>query len=138
MNSCIDEQPIFLEITFLIRGTTGFKFAGRGIPALAHMAAALAFAISSNCALSKSVRRSGVLLLLFLLKGDLDLLRQSGDLRVLTSLLRYPLEADGRTTRSLDLDLGLGERDRFTPDFDRRGEPDLVLLLRFEREQDLE
>lgn len=42
----------------------GLRLSGMGIPALAHIAAALAFAISSNWSLSKSVRRGGDLVVL--------------------------------------------------------------------------
>jgi len=44
--------------------TLGFKLSGMGTPAFAHIAAALAFAISSNWFLSRSVRRGGDLLVL--------------------------------------------------------------------------
>lgn len=43
--------------------TLGFKLSGMGTPAFAHIAAALAFAISSNWSLSRSVRRGDLLLL---------------------------------------------------------------------------
>lgn len=36
------------------------RLAGMGIPALAHMAAALALAISNNCSLSRSLMRCGL------------------------------------------------------------------------------
>lgn len=46
------------------RMALGRRLSGIGTPALAHMAAALALAISSNWSLSSSVSRGGLLLLL--------------------------------------------------------------------------
>lgn len=37
---------------------TGIRLGGRGTPALAHMAAAFALAISSNCALSTGTQKT--------------------------------------------------------------------------------
>lgn len=46
----------------------GRRLSGMGTPALAHMAAALALAISNNWSLSSSVSRGGVLLELRLVR----------------------------------------------------------------------
>lgn len=48
----------FMAILGRARGSTAdLRLAGMGIPALAHMAAALAFAISNNWSLSRSLMR---------------------------------------------------------------------------------
>lgn len=121
----------------------GLRLSGIGIPALAHIAAAFALAISSSWSLSSSVRRGGVLL--ELRRGrEVDLLlrrirtgewlgvrfhlsrRSSGK----PLLLRRELDCDllDRERRALDRDLLLlaGERD-----FERLLlSADLDLLLR--------
>ena len=47
---CMNKNINILFFTFssIVGGGAGFRFGGKGTPALAHMAAALALAISSN------------------------------------------------------------------------------------------
>lgn len=51
----------FMAILGSARGSTvDLRLAGMGIPALAHMAAALALAISNNCSLSEKTQRTSM------------------------------------------------------------------------------
>lgn len=113
----------------------GRRLSGMGTPALAHMAAALALAISSNWSLSSSVSRGGVLLVLRL---DRDPERRCflrmrtgewlGSLFHLSRLSNERLRNTGRLPRPLDLDLRLRSEER---DLDRLLlSPDLDLFLR--------
>lgn len=107
-----------------------------GTPALAHMAAALAFAISSSWALSSSVRRGGVLLgLLRVLDIDLLLLSSStGDLETLLLLKDLDLlQRSMDLLRYLALLLLSAERDLLPRDTER----DFLRGLETERVLDL-
>lgn len=113
----------------------GRRLSGMGTPALAHMAAALALAISSSWSLSSSVSRGGVLLVL---RRDRDPERRClrrmrtgewlGSLFHLSRLSNERLRKAGRLPRPLDLDLRLRSDER---DLDRLPlSPDLDLFLR--------
>lgn len=113
----------------------GRRFSGMGTPALAHMAAALAFAISSNWSLSRSVSRGGVLLVLRRVRDPerrcLRRIRTGewlGSLFHLSRLSNERLRNTGRLPRPRDLDLRLRSEER-----DRERlllSPDLDLFLR--------
>lgn len=113
----------------------GRRLSGMGTPALAHMAAALALAISSNWSLSSSVSRGGVLLVLRRVRDpERRCLRRMrtgewlGSLFHLSRLSNERLRNAGRLPRPLDLDLRLRSEDR---DLDRLLlSPDLDLFLR--------
>lgn len=113
----------------------GRRLSGMGTPALAHMAAALALAISSNWSLSSSVSRGGVLLVLRRVRDpERRCLRRMrtgewlGSLFHLSRLSNERLRNTGRLPRTLDLDLRLRSEER---DLDRRPlSPDLDLFLR--------
>lgn len=113
----------------------GRRLSGMGTPALAHMAAALALAISSNWSLSSSVRRGGVLLVLRRVRDpDRRCLRRMrtgewlGSLFHLSRLSNERLRNTGRLPRPLDLDLRLRSEER---DLDRLLlSADLDLFLR--------
>lgn len=101
------------------RMALGRRLSGIGTPAFAHIAAALALAISSNWSLSSSVSRGGDLLLL---RRALDperrcLRRMStgewlGSLFHLSRLSNERLRNTGRLPRPLDLDLRLRSEER--------------------------
>lgn len=105
------------------RTALGRRLSGMGIPALAHMAAALALAISSNWSLSSSVSRGGLLLVSRLVRaGDLFLRRmRTGEwlgsrfqrsLWLSWWLPNAPLPLRREPERDLDLfDLRAGDRD---------------------------
>lgn len=112
------------------RMALGRRLSGMGTPALAHMAAALALAISSNWSLSSSVRRGGVLLVLRRVREpERRCLRRMrtgewlGSLFHLSRLSNERLRNTGRLPRPLDLDLRLRSEDRdldrllLSPDF---------------------
>lgn len=113
----------------------GRRLSGMGTPALAHMAAALALAISSNWSLSSSVSRGGVLLVLRRVRDpERRCLRRMrtgewlGSLFHLSRLSKERLRNAGRLPRPLDLDLRLRSEER---DLDRLlRSPDLDLFLR--------
>lgn len=113
----------------------GRRLSGMGTPALAHMAAALALAISSNWSLSRSVSLGGVLLVLRRVRDpERRCLRRMrtgewlGSLFHLSRLSNERLRNTGRLPRPLDLDLRLRSEDR---DLDRLLlSPDLDLFLR--------
>lgn len=113
----------------------GRRLSGMGTPALAHMAAALALAISSNWSLSSSVRRGGVLLVLRRVRDpERRCLRRMrtgewlGSLFHLSRLSKERLRKAGRLPRPLDLDRRLRSEER---DRDRLlRSPDLDLFLR--------
>lgn len=69
-------EDFWLALSSFFWDSRGIRLGGKGTPDFAHMAAALALAISSSWALSRSVRRLGDLLEN---SEDLDL-RRSGDL----------------------------------------------------------
>lgn len=101
----------------------GRRLSGMGTPALAHIAAALALAISSNWSLSSSVRRGGVLLVLRRVRDpERRCLRRMrtgewlGSLFHLSRLSNERLRNTGRLPRPLDLDLRLRSVER---DLDR-------------------
>lgn len=105
------------------RMALGRRLSGMGTPALAHMAAALALAISSNWSLSSSVRRGGVLLVLRRVRDpERRCLRRMrtgewlGSLFHLSRLSNERLRNTGRLPRPLDLDLRLRSEER---DLDR-------------------
>lgn len=113
----------------------GRRLSGMGTPALAHMAAALALAISSNWSLSSSVSRGGVLLVLRRVRDpERRCLRRMrtgewlGSRFHLSRLSNERLRNTGRLPRPLDLDLRLRSEER---DRDRLLlSPDLDLFLR--------
>lgn len=101
----------------------GRRLSGIGTPALAHIAAALALAISSNWSLSSSVRRGGVLLVLRRGRDpERRCLRRMrtgewlGSLFHLSRLSNERLRNTGRLPRPLDRDLRLRSVER---DLDR-------------------
>lgn len=110
----------------------GRRLSGMGTPALAHMAAALALAISSNWSLSSSVSRGGVLLVLRRVRDpERRCLRRMrtgewlGSLFQRSRLSNERLRNTGRLPRPLDLDLRLRSEER---DLDRLLlSPDLFL-----------
>lgn len=113
----------------------GRRLSGMGTPALAHMAAAFALAISSNWSLSRSVSLGGVLLAL---RRDRDPERRClrrmttgewlGSLFHLSRLSNERLRNGGRLPRPRDRDLRLRSEER---DRDRLLlSPDLDLFLR--------
>lgn len=112
----------------------GRRLSGIGTPAFAHMAAALALAISSNWSLSSSVSRGGVLLVLRRVRDpDRRCLRRMrtgewlGSLFHLSRLSNDRLRNTGRLPRPLDRDLRRRSDER---DLDRRLlSPDLDLFL---------
>lgn len=102
----------------------GRRLSGIGTPALAHIAAALALAISSNWSLSSSVSRGGVLLVLRRVRDpDRRCLRRMrtgewlGSLFHRSRLSNDLLRNTGRLPRPLDLDLRRRSDER---DLDRR------------------
>lgn len=117
------------------RMALGRRLSGMGTPALAHMAAALALAISSNWSLSSSVSLGGVLLVLRRVRDpERRCLRRMrtgewlGSLFHLSRLSNERLRNAGRLPRPLDLDLRLRSEER---DLDRLLlSPDRDLFLR--------
>lgn len=113
----------------------GRRLSGMGTPAFAHMAAALAFAISNNWSLSSSVSRGGVLLVLRLVRDpERRCLRRMrtgewlGSLFHLSRLSNDRLRNTGRLPLPLDLDLRLRSVER---DLERLPlSPDRDLFLR--------
>lgn len=112
----------------------GRRLSGIGTPALAHIAAAFALAISSNWSLSSSVSRGGVLLVLRRVRDpDRRCLRRMrtgewlGSLFHLSRLSNERLRNTGRLPRPLDLDLRRRSAER---DLDRLPlSPDLDLFF---------
>lgn len=113
----------------------GRRLSGMGTPALAHIAAALALAISSNWSLSSSVSRGGVLLVLRRVRDPerrcLRRIRTGewlGSRFQRSRLSNERLRNTGRLPRPRDLDLRLRSEER---DLDRLLlSPDLDLFLR--------
>lgn len=117
------------------RMALGRRLSGMGTPALAHIAAALAFAISSSWSLSSSVSRGGVLLVLRRVRDPERrcFLRMRtgewlGSLFHLSRLSKERLRNTGRLPRPLERDLRLRSDER---DLERLLlSPDLDLFLR--------